>query len=321
METRASFALIGASLIIGLSALAAFVIWLGQLQFNRGYAEYNVIFDGAVNGLSEGGQVRYLGISVGEVTELSISETDNQQVIARIRIESETPIRDDSKALLNFAGLTGVTFIQIQPGTQASPLMPKRTGDNLPTIESERTQLEAIFEGGQDLMTDAQMTISRINSLLDQENAEEVKQILQNINAITSALAQDEDLLDSVTVALRSLAEAGDAVGQAAESFNTVGTNVQVSLADLTAEAKNLLADARHAVGTAETAIVETQDGLGKTIDSIQVPTAQVFEEINRLASEMRLLIRRLDGLAREIEQNPQSFIQGQPKPYREPVK
>ena len=321
METRASYALIGASLLLGLAALAAFVLWLGQMQFNRAYAEYNVVFDGAVNGLSEGGQVRYLGINVGEVMDLSINANDNQQVIARIRIEAETPVREDSKAYLDFAGLTGVTFIQIRPGSPSAQRLPVRMGENLSVIDTERTQLEEIFEGGQDLMANAQVTITRLNSLLNSENTETFSEILNNIEALTGTLANDEDLVAGVTRALEALADAGDAVGDAADSFNQVGSNVQVSLDDITKDVQALIADAREAVKTAEQAIVETQDGVMTTIDSIQAPTAKTFEEINRLSSEMRLLVRRLDNLAREIEQNPQSFIQGQPKPYREPTK
>ena len=94
----------------------------------------------------------YLGINVGEVADLSISDEDNQQVVARIRIEADTPVRTDSTAILDFAGLTGVTFIQIQPGTPQAARLPVRMGgDDLPEITTERTPLEEIFQGGQEL--------------------------------------------------------------------------------------------------------------------------------------------------------------------------
>ena len=318
METRASYALIGASLIIGLAALAAFVVWLGQVQFSKTFAEYNVVFDGAVNGLSEGGQVRYLGITVGEVTDLSINANDNQQVIAHIRIEADTPVREDSTAILDFAGLTGVTFIQIRPGTPQSPRLPVRMGSNLPVIPSERTQLEEIFEGGQDLLADARVTLNRLNSVLDAENAESLKNTLANIEQITGAFAEDEEIMMSATKALAALADAGEAVGNAANAFQNIGGDIKSGFADITQGAKDLLADARRAVGTAETAVAESQKSFEESRTALQEPTEQTLEEVRRLASEMRVLVRRLDGLAREVEKNPQAFIHGQPRPYQE---
>ena len=320
METRASYALIGASLLAGLAALAAFVVWLGQVQFTREFASYNVVFDGAVNGLSQGGQVRYLGINVGEVTDLSLDRTDPTRVIARIRIDAETPVRVDSKAILDFAGLTGVTFIQIQPGQPGSDLLPKRTGtgDDLPRIETELTQLAEIFEGGQDLLSNAQITLSRLNEVLNAENVESFQKTLAHIEQITGVLAGDEELIDNATQALGALAEAGQAVGKAADAFEGVGSDIRVQLNDISKGAQALIGDARKAMGVAQDAVAESQKGLDETRSALQEPAVVAVEEVRLLAQDLRLLIHRLDRIARDVEQNPQSFIQGSPKPYKE---
>ena len=155
METRASYALIGAAVLAAFAALIAFTIWLGKVEFDREFSEYDVVFEGAVNGLSEGGQVRYLGINVGEVVSLSLDRENTENVIARIRVDADTPVRTDSKAYLDFAGLTGVTFIQIRPGSPQADLMPGSAA-NPPILETEQTQLQEIFQGGQDLMAMAQ---------------------------------------------------------------------------------------------------------------------------------------------------------------------
>ena len=68
----------------------------------------------------------------------------------------------------------------------------------------------------------------------------------------------------------------------------------------------------------AEKAVTETQASFDATRKALEEPTEQTVEEVRRLASEMRVLVRRLDSLAREVERNPQAFIQGQAMPYRE---
>ncbi|MAK59978.1 MAG: MCE family protein [Ponticaulis sp.] len=318
METRASYALIGVALLAGFAALAAFVLWLGKVQFDREFAEYNVVFEGAVNGLSEGGQVRYLGINVGEVIDLSLDPDDPEKVIAHIRIDANTPVRADSKAILDFAGLTGVTFIQIRPGSPQSALLPSRTGVNLPIIETERTPLEEIFQGGQDVLTTAQVTLNRLNSILDEENAESLKETLSNLQTITAAIAEDEQLLADAKTALEALAAAGEAIGGAADAFTNMSSDVSAGLDDIVDGAQALIDDARRAVGVAETAISTSQTGFDETRQALQEPTVATMEEIERLTEDLRSLIRRMDRIAREIEQHPDTLLRGQPRPYRE---
>lgn len=319
METRASYAIIGASLIAGVIAFAAFVLWLGHVQFNKEYAMYNVVFDGAVNGLSEGGQVRYLGINVGEVVDLSLDKENPHQVVARIRIDGETPVRTDSKAILDFAGLTGVTFIQIKPGSGNAALMPKRTGTvGLPVIQAEQTQLAELFDGGQDLIATAQITLAQINNILDRENADSLKVTLSNIEKITGAFAEDEKLLADAAEALAALTRAGNSVGDAANSLGDMGGEAKAYIQELLTNTKLLFGDARKAVQKAEATVDETGKAFKESRTAVQEPTIDAIDEVRLMAQDLRLLIRRIDKIAQEVEQNPQAFIQGTPKPYKE---
>ncbi|MBN04053.1 MULTISPECIES: MlaD family protein [Ponticaulis] len=317
METRASYALIGAAVLAAFAALIAFTIWLGKVEFDREFSEYDVVFEGAVNGLSEGGQVRYLGINVGEVVSLSLDRENTENVIARIRVDADTPVRTDSKAYLDFAGLTGVTFIQIRPGSPQADLMPGSAA-NPPILETEQTQLQEIFQGGQDLMANAQVTLSRLNAVLDAENAEAFRQTLGNIQRITNAFAEDEQLMQDAGAALRSLADAGEAVADAARGFGSLESDIQTALTDIADSADALIDDARRLIQTSETAVLETQESMRGVREAVEEPAEQTLQEIQRLTTDLRSLVRRLDRIAREVEQNPQSFIQGQPRPYRE---
>ena len=149
METRANHALVGAFVLAAIAALVGFVVWISKAQFNQEFDFYDVVFEGAVNGLSEGGEVRFNGIKVGEVVDLGLDPQDPNNVIAEIRVEDETPIHQDSTASLELQGITGVTFIQIDAGTSSLPLLKDVTAQGRPRILTERTQLEELFAGGQ----------------------------------------------------------------------------------------------------------------------------------------------------------------------------
>ncbi len=67
MERNANYALVGLISAILFAGMVVFVVWLAGNGFSRNLDIYNVIFHGPVRGLSEGGEVHFNGIKVGEV--------------------------------------------------------------------------------------------------------------------------------------------------------------------------------------------------------------------------------------------------------------
>ena len=86
MEKNANYALVGASSLILFVGLVVFVVWLARLQFNRDFDIYDILFQGPVRGLSQGGEVHFNGIKVGEVTKIALDRTNPTRVIARVRV-------------------------------------------------------------------------------------------------------------------------------------------------------------------------------------------------------------------------------------------
>ena len=97
--------------------LMLFAMWMTTGDFRRGFNEYDVVFDDPVRGLTEGGEVRFNGIKVGEVESLRIDPDNTNRVIARIRVSADVPVKADTEAQLEPIGLTGVTLIQLSPGS------------------------------------------------------------------------------------------------------------------------------------------------------------------------------------------------------------
>ena len=134
METRANYVLIGAFVLSSIALALLFVLWLSQTQ--RSYDEYDVIFRERVSGLSVGAAVRFNGIQKGEVQELNIDPDDPQVVIARIRVDDDTPVKTDTKAELELVGFTGLAIIQLVGGTRDEPLL-KSVTRGVPRIEAD----------------------------------------------------------------------------------------------------------------------------------------------------------------------------------------
>src|ERR1041384_5433590 len=138
MERHANYALVGA-VTLGLTVgLFAFIVWLAGFSFNKHYDRYDVVFIGPVRGLTEGGEVHFNGIKVGEVTKLSLDADDPNRVIARVRLTAGVPIRVDSYAILEPLGITWVNYIQITGGAQGKRFLKDVTSPGrIPVIHSQ----------------------------------------------------------------------------------------------------------------------------------------------------------------------------------------
>lgn len=94
METRASYVLIGAFTLAGILGMLGFFIWLANMQLDRQYADYDILFDN-VSGLGTASDVRFNGVSVGQVTAIALYELDPSKVAVRIQIDADTPIKEE----------------------------------------------------------------------------------------------------------------------------------------------------------------------------------------------------------------------------------
>jgi phospholipid/cholesterol/gamma-HCH transport system substrate-binding protein len=315
METRANYVLIGAFVLMGAAALMLFVVWVTRAPFTRSYDTYDVVFEGAVNGLTVGGEVRFNGIKVGEVRRLSLDRVDPNKVIARIQVDSQTPVRADSVAQLDFLGITGVTFIQIRAGSADQPMLKEVDPNPIPVIRTERTALDELFQGGQDFLTVAGDTLNRINGLLSDENTEAVAQILTNVEAATNKIAEPGGMLDSATSALKSIDKAMVAVDDAARAVDAAGTAIDREIGPLAGDVGAILDEVRPAIVDARQAIASLNSTMGQINRDLTPAAGRTLEQLTNASSDLQTLILRIQGLASAIEQNPSQFIYQQPLP------
>src|SRR5208282_3366176 len=127
METRANYILIGAFTLAAVMGAFLFVMWIAGYGAAGGHRTYQVVFNGSVSGLSNGANVLFNGIKVGEVTHLTFSRSDPHTVVADIDVSSDAPIDRNTKARLETQGLTGAGVVALLGGsTPGQPLV----GDN-----------------------------------------------------------------------------------------------------------------------------------------------------------------------------------------------
>src|SRR5690625_5603005 len=151
METRIRHILIGLFTVVAFLAILAFALWLGQATAEREYTYYEIGFDRAVSGLSEGSSVLYSGIKVGDVVSLTLDQEDPRHVRARIRVFAGTPIKEDTGAKLQLANITGGMVVQLHGGSPESPSLPRDEADP-PLIFGDPSQFTAFMSQIEDIV-------------------------------------------------------------------------------------------------------------------------------------------------------------------------
>jgi phospholipid/cholesterol/gamma-HCH transport system substrate-binding protein len=273
------------------------------------------VFEGPVNGLTKGGEVRFNGIKVGEVDRLSLDRQDPNRVIARIVVDAQTPVRTDSIAQLDFLGITGVTFIQILAGTPDAPLLESEDFQPPPVIRTERTALDELFSGGQDLLTVTGQTINRINDALSEENVKRVSAILANVEMATDKIAREDGLIDTAQSALTSLNNAAASIESASKAVDKAVQSVDGDIEQLVADAAAAMKDLGPVIEDARTAMAGINNTIAQINTDVTPAAGRTFEQLTATAGDLSGLMMRLQSVLGEIEQDPSRFVYRQPHP------
>jgi len=138
---------------------------------------------------------------------------------------------------------------------------------------------------------------------------------LSNVSSITGNLAGGGDLTLEITSTLASIRQAGDDFAEASRAVTELGKNTDLQIQKLAADTSLMMSDLQQTIARVDTLIETTNGTVGKTNEAID-PAVLAMEEFQLASQDLRMLIRRLDSVAREIEENPQAFIAGNPKPY-----
>lgn len=313
METRANYGLIGAFVLLAMAAFVLFAVWISKVQFSKEFSVFDVVFEGAVNGLSEGGEVRFNGIKVGEVTKLGLDEKDPNNVIARIRVDANTPVKVDSRAELGLLGITGMTFIQIKAGSPAEPLLNKGIRPYPPRIKTDKTQLDKIFSEGEGLITTGTDTLNSVNEMLREENIERISSILANLEDLTGAVSRNSGIMTDAKRAIQALEGAGLAMNDAAVAVDAASVQFDANVALMTNDTMLLLKDMQDVVKSADQVVGSVE---GVVIDELAPSAEDVMSELSMTLQDVQLLVQRLDGVVAELERDPREFVLGDVKPY-----
>jgi phospholipid/cholesterol/gamma-HCH transport system substrate-binding protein len=312
MERNANYAMVGLASLVLFVGLAAFVLWLAQVRLARDYDIYDIVFDGPVRGISQGGEVHFNGIKVGEVTRIALDPENASRVISRIKVTSDVPIRTDSYATLEAQGITGVNYVQITAGTRTRQLLKAVTPrGQVPVIRSQKSALADLLEGGGTVLQRSVEALDRVNRLLSDANLKTVTGMLEDVHSLTSELRERKAIIADAQHALQTMDITLQKVGALSDSTKgLVDGDAKRTLQNLAAAADDLKQTSHKAQEMLSKLEGPTTDfatnglpQLTATIGSLQTATESINRVLNEAERSPGALISKPP--AKEIEVKP----------------
>ena len=292
---------VGILILVSLGILAAFVLVMGGLSFEKTYTVY-VDFDNP-GGLQSGAPVRVAGVKCGKVKELQfmggkVDPTTNRRTLVRAKVAIEQRVKEsiheDADFYVTTQGVLGEQFLAIEPGSPQKPVLAENT--IVKGIDPPR--LDLFLAKAYELL-DTTINGIRNNRELISEIATNTAGLLKNLNTV---LADNRERINRIVENLEALSvEANTLTKHARTNYvdnpkiaRTID-NIDKLTAELQRDSGPMIKDAREAVANLNRASKviggeEEQAKLKKTIDDV----AQLASRANATAADAQAIVSHI---------------------------
>jgi phospholipid/cholesterol/gamma-HCH transport system substrate-binding protein len=299
MEREANYAAVGAFVLLITLVGALFIYWYSDSRDHKSFRRYEIYFEGSVSGLERGAAVRYLGVGVGRVQQLSIDPRDAARVQVIVDIDAATPISEKTMAELQLQGVTGLLFIDLQqmrPNMSVPPLVPEI---EYPVIRSARSRFDVFLNRLPDVLASAGEVIDKAARALSDQNINAITHALANIDKASEGLPNTLRDVNQLVGELRGAAtDLGASAKGARQIVDQAGPEVVASLQRVHVVADNLA-----------NATDQIQKLIGDNRQDLRSFTRDGLPELERLLREGRAAAQELRQLSASLRENPSQLL------------
>jgi len=335
MEQKAIYFRVGVVVLAGLAMIAGLVLWVGADAFRSGGRTFETYFSESVQGLEVGASVRFRGVPVGRVTEISMAlaeypvpeaervlgdeaftlvvvrfEVFTERFVQRPEEEVARLVQGGLRVRMSGQGLTGVLYLEADfLDSRRFPPIAVPWQPRHPVIPSAPSTLTQFTSAAERLV--ARLEQARLPELIESANA--------LITTLTETLTSGE--------AYRMLVEASDLVaelravaGQASPPLVAAAEEARRALAAVEAslngrEARQTLRNLEAATGRLPQALAAIE-AAARRLDTV---TADADRDIGPMLRELRLAAENLRVITENMRQYPSQVLFGAPPP-RDPA-
>lgn len=306
MENK-SHAMAAGTFVLALAVLlAGLALWLTRDRYE--YKLYELSTADAISGLQTQATVRYKGVAVGKVTDITFDEAKQGNVLIRIAVDSRAPVSTTgSFAMLGYQGVTGIAHIQLDDlSPPAAELPPGPSG--LPRLPMKSSPLSVLADQGMTILSKVDEATKRINQLLGDENQAQFTTLLGNLSEAAGNVSEvtrtmNATLREQVVPAVQEFPAMAQDARRAMQAMERAGKEAGALAEDV----RKMTAAVQGPRGALEqiTQGTQTMARAAERFDRATLPG------ISQAASDVSSAARQLGNAASGVGDNPQSLLYG----------
>ncbi|HEY4049830.1 MAG TPA: MlaD family protein [Acidobacteriaceae bacterium] len=306
-----SFVLITAALLIGtLLALTG--------TFSAGGVPYHTYFKSA-GGLVSGAMVRYGGMEAGKVDAVRVDPRDTTRIEVGFHVSPGIPVKTDSVAKISTVGALSDNYVEIGTGTRngqlASPGSELKSvetlgiGDLGDAIGSLTPVANQVLLTLNQRLTEMQVTVARVNDLLNDRNRTNISSSVGNLNAmLAESRPKISGSLTNVQAASAKLVPLVDTLKTTMDQANTTLAHLDSVVVENRQDIRAMVVELNKTLLTASS-----------LIDQLHNTTDYNTDNVDQIMTNIRATTENMKELSDSLQSNPSVLIRGNNRKDRKP--
>jgi len=296
------FVLIAAALLIGTVLAVAGTFSVSGVS-HRAYFK-------SAGGLLPGATVRYAGMKAGRVESVRVDPQDSTRIEVAFTVGHAIPVKTDSVAKITSLGPLDENYVEVGTGTKDAPLAPPGSEiKSVPTvgiadlgdmIGNLAPVAQQVLQNLNQRLTELQVTVARVNDLLNDRNRTNVSEGLGTLNAmlaedrpkvsatlanVQTASAKIIPLLDDLK---RTMKEANDALSHVDSVVLENSQDVRTAVVEL----KQTLLSASSLMEQLKNTMDRNTDNIDEILVNLRITTENAKQLTEALKTRPSVLIR-----------------------------
>lgn len=264
--------------------------------------------DISVNGLFVGSPVKYQGVEIGKVMRIHVNPKDLNSILVDTKIRKGFPVKKDMTATLMYTGITGLKFVELSGGENAS--------ENLGPRGEIRTG-RGLGEKAEDIVSNIDSAVKSINFLLSPDNQKKISLFLENAEKSSEILSSVlENKRDNLESSITNIEKASVDFGKVTGNLFEISDNLNKLTERLEAESEGALTNLSKRFSDEEMgkvlqnleAFIEAASSSLTKIESVLIHQQ---EELNKMFVSLGDAMENLSRFSRELTEDPTLFIRG----------
>jgi len=312
MYSKVNYTIIGLFVILFVTGIILSAFWLGNKGIQENYKLYLLRMHESVTGLSKDSGVKMKGVDIGSVSDISINPKNIEEVDILLKIKNNIPIKEDMKGVVKMYGLTGLSYIEIDGGTNDSKLLTGKDSE-LPLIPAGTSLINKLEINVDSISRKLVLFLDKSEKVLSDENLKNFSETLAHLNKIASkGIALEDQTIATFKEAQEAIKEFRVVFQKLSKDVTTITKRFDGLSSDLSQELKPTIVDFREM----SQSISKMVKNFEKTVDRGDYNMRKIMQP---MMIDIRELATQIEEMSTTIEQSPNDILFKSRKPRRGP--